>query len=773
MRLNIVRGSRILTLAISLSVGLFSVNYDAVQGQTPPEKSGTQGKPNSDVPAEEKQPARAKEGTKQAVEARLKAVEHAKPTGSAEPIHEVEKTLFATRRFEQAVISPDGKRVAWVETLIGKDGAPSGNTAIYVAGVEAKAPARRLKAGVGAGEHEEGSVAWSPDSKRVAFLSDAVKAGQRQLYVAQVSGGNGSATNAPNAKTTGATNATNGTNATDAPNATTATGATNAMGATGATGAVGGGAKRLTNVKGFLAEPKWSPDGKTIAVLFTENATRASGPLVAETPETGEIKDAFFEQRLGVVDVASGKLRQISPADTYVYEYDWAPDGLRFAVTAALGNGDNNWWVAELYTLEGATGLMKSIYKPHLQIANPVWSPDGEKIAFVEGLMSDAGLTGGDIFSVDAGGGEAQDLTPEIKASPSWIAWTPEKKIIFTEFVGGDVGLASVDTQSKKVETLWRGGEYLAADAGGFSPTISLAKDGATMAFVRESYAAPPEVWAGKVGEWKQLTRRNEGVTREWGDAKSLEWKNGGYDVQGWLLYPKDFDASKKYPLVVNVHGGPSWASVAKWPSPHGYASALAGAGYFVLSPNPRGSYGQGEAFTRANVKDFGGGDFADVLAGVDEAMRVAPIDGNRLGLTGWSYGGFMTMFGVTQTNRFKAAMAGAGVANWQSYYGENLIDQWMIPFFGKSVYDDPEIYAKSSAINFIKKVKTPTLVIVGDSDGECPAPQSFEFWHGLKAQGVETQLVVYEHEGHLFAKPQHQRDVIERTLGWFDAHLK
>ncbi|HXM91295.1 MAG TPA: prolyl oligopeptidase family serine peptidase, partial [Candidatus Dormibacteraeota bacterium] len=607
----------------------------------------------------------------------------------------------------------------------------------------------------------EGNVAWSPDSKRVAFLSDAVKAGQRQLYVAQVTGGNGSATNTTN--TTGAANSTGPTGAAGATNGT------NVMGAVNATGA----AKRLTNVKGFLASPRWSPDGKTVAVLFTENATRASGPLVAETLQTGEIKDAFFEQRLAVVDVASGKLRQISPADTYIYEYDWAPDGLRFAVTAALGNGDNNWWVAELYTLEGASGLMKSIYKPHLQIANPVWSPDGERIAFIEGLMSDAGLTGGDIFSVDGGGGGAQDLTPEIKASPSWIGWTPEKKIIFTEFVGGDVGLASVDPQSKKVGALWRGGEYLAAGEGGFSPTISLAKDGATMAFVRESYAAPPEVWAGKVGEWKQLTRRNEGVTREWGDAKSLEWKNGGFEVQGWLLYPKNFDASKKYPLVVNVHGGPSWASVSRWPSPHGYASALAGAGYFVLSPNPRGSYGQGEAFTRANVKDFGGGDLADILAGVDEAMRVAPIDANRLGLTGWSYGGFMTMFGVTQTNRFKAAMAGAGIANWQSYYGENLIDQWMIPFFGKSVYDDPDIYAKSSAINFIKKVKTPTLVIVGDSDGECPAPQSYEFWHGMKAQGVETQLVVYEHEGHLFAKPQHQRDVIERTLGWFDAHLK
>src|SRR6202030_2859882 len=174
-----------------------------------------QEQPGARDTAEAKQPARAKPGTKQAVEARVKAAEHAKPT---EPIHEVEKTLFATRRFEQAVISPDGTRVAWVETLIGKDGAPSGNTAIYVSGVEAKARPRRLKAGEGVGDHEEGSIAWSPDSKRVAFLSDAVKAGQRQLYVARVSGGDRSAT--------GATNAT---------------GAMNAMGA---------GAKRLTNVKG-------------------------------------------------------------------------------------------------------------------------------------------------------------------------------------------------------------------------------------------------------------------------------------------------------------------------------------------------------------------------------------------------------------------------------------------------------------------------------------------------------------------------------------------
>jgi dipeptidyl aminopeptidase/acylaminoacyl peptidase len=188
--------------------------------------------------------------------------------------------------------------------------------------------------------------------------------------------------------------------------------------------------------------------------------------------------------------------------------------------------------------------------------------------------------------------------------------------------------------------------------------------------------------------------------------------------------------------------------------------------------PNPRGSYGQGEKFTQANVKDFGYGDLRDILTGVDAVEKEYPVDDNRIGITGWSYGGFMTMFAVTQTQRFKAAVAGAGISNWLSYYGENSIDQWMIPFFGASVYDDPAIYARSSAINFIKKVKTPTLIVVGDRDGECPAPQSFEFWHALRAQGVTTELVVYPDEGHHFADPAHSRDVLQRALSWFQQQM-
>jgi dipeptidyl aminopeptidase/acylaminoacyl peptidase len=383
-------------------------------------------------------------------------------------------------------------------------------------------------------------------------------------------------------------------------------------------------------------------------------------------------------------------------------------------------------------------------------------------------------LTGGDIYAISSDGGEATNLTKDMKASAAWLAWQRDKKILFGEFVGGNPAIATLDPATGKIEQRWLSDGMLTSSTT-FSFTLSAANDGSNIAGVFQSFAHPPEVVliSGNPLTMSPVTSRNKGLSPAWGEAKSISWKTDGQDVQGWLLYPSAFDPAKKYPMVVNVHGGPSFISLSHWPGSHDFAAGLAGMGYFVLYPNPRGSYGQGEAFTRANAKDFGYGDFKDIIAGVDEATRVAPIDPNRLGIAGWSYGGFMTMWAVTQTNRFKAAMAGAGLSNWQSYYGENLIDQWMIPFFGKSVYDDPEVYARSSPINFIKKAKTPTLILVGDSDGEVPAPQSYEFWHALRTLGVETQFVVYEREGHLFANPKHQRDVVARTLAWFDAHLR
>jgi dipeptidyl aminopeptidase/acylaminoacyl peptidase len=636
------------------------------------------------------------------------------------PIEDAIRATFGVHEFQQAEISPDGKRVAWVETLTRKDGAPSPNSAIYVADIKNPATAHRISATGGTAAHAEHDVAWSPDSKRLAFLSDAQQPGQLQLYIAS---------------------ATEGT------------------------------AHRLTQLKGFLQDPSWSPDGKTLAVLFTENATRAAGPLVAETPAKGVVSEEVHEQRLTLVDEKTGKVRQISPSDLYVYEYDWSPDGKRFVATAAHGSGDDNWYIAQLYTIDAAQGTTQSLLKPLMQIAVPRWSPDGATIAFIGGLMSDEPVVGGEIYMIPASGGEATNVTPSLRATASSLAWTSNSRdILFGAYLNGGSGIATVNVSNREVRPLWAGEETLGP--GDFGISLSVAADGQNTVIVRQSFQHPPEVWAGPIGEWKQVSHRNQGLESAWGSAESLHWRSDDFEIQGWLIYPRDFDSSKLYPLVVSVHGGPAYASTPKWPRRLDYEAALPAAGYFVLLPNPRGSYGQGEAFTRANIKDFGYGDFRDILGGVDASAKAAPADSNRVGLTGWSYGGYMTMWGVTQTNRFKAAVAGAGLANYQSYYGENGIDQWMIPYFGASVYDDPAVYARSSPITFIKKARTPTLIVVGDRDGECPPPQSYEFWHALKTLGVPTEFVIYPNEGHEFANPAHSRDVIERTAAWFKRYL-
>jgi dipeptidyl aminopeptidase/acylaminoacyl peptidase len=306
--------------------------------------------------------------------------------------------------------------------------------------------------------------------------------------------------------------------------------------------------------------------------------------------------------------------------------------------------------------------------------------------------------------------------------------------------------------------------------------SLSSTADHSLFVFHASTFDHPMEIYAAKPGKWTapglkgvtQLSHLNDGVEPAWGKSVSLSWSSDSFRVQGWLMLPRNYDPARKYPLIVEVHGGPASAEVARWGGGGMGPAVYSVLGYFVLQPNPRGSFGQGEEFTKANRKDFGYGDLRDILAGVDAVEAGYPVDPNRVGLTGWSYGGFMTMFAVTQTRRFKAAVAGAGISDWQSYYGENSIDQWMIPYFGASVYDDPAVYAKSSAINFIKQVHTPTLVLVGDRDGECPAPQSYEFWHALRDQHVPTELVVYPNEGHGFSDPAHRRDVVERAVEWF-----
>jgi dipeptidyl aminopeptidase/acylaminoacyl peptidase len=258
------------------------------------------------------------------------------------------------------------------------------------------------------------------------------------------------------------------------------------------------------------------------------------------------------------------------------------------------------------------------------------------------------------------------------------------------------------------------------------------------------------------------------------GAVHNLSWTSDGLNVQGYLIEPLGYRRGRAAPVITVVHGGPSYASAPMYPArSDAFAGVFTARGYAVFLPNPRGSYGGGEAFPRANVRDFGGGDLRDILAGLDAAHAALPLDAKRTGIFGWSYGGYMTMWALTQTNRFRAAVAGAGLSNWLSYYGTNGIDTWMIPFFGASVYDDPAIYAKSSPMTYITNVHTPTLMVGGTLDDEVPITQSYEYWHALRALHVPAQLVVYPGEGHLFFRPADQLDVSRRIVGWFDRWMR
>jgi len=641
--------------------------------------------------------------------------------------------LGKVKSIHAAQLSPDGRQLAWV---VESDHKP----AIQIADADGSR-ARAVDPSASSENCSQDEIAWAPDSRHLAYISDCHgverkdKSRASQIVLADTQG-----------KAT--------------PNA-------------------------LTTLNGNAQALRWSSDGSRLAFLYVEGATRQASAVAAAKPASGEVGvDGLEVQRIASVDAKGGALQMLTPAGSYVYEFSWSPDAQRLAYVSAPAPGDNNWWVAKLYVQNAQAHANASVLVDTasvsgdlhgLQIALPRWSPDGSRIAFIGGLMSDQGSTGGDIYAVPSRGGSVINFTPGIHVSPAWLSWNSDQQLLVSQVHGGESEVAEYHVGADKATQDHVLFSMPASISDGTDDmALSLSHDHTRLAYVQSSYADAPEVHAGALDNTapKAVTTINAALKPTWGKAESIEWHNEGQRVQGWLLYPAGYDASKSYPMIVMVHGGPSAAVIPRWPSVGFGGAPLSTLGYFVFMPNPRGSFGQGEAFVQANRKDFGYGDLRDTLAGVDAIEKKLPVDDKRLGLTGWSYGGFMSMFAPTQTQRFRAVVAGAGISNWQSYYGENLIDQWMIPFFGKSVYEDPAVYAKSSAINYIKQLKTPMLIVVGDRDAECPAPQSFELWHALRAQGVPTSLVVYPNEGHHFVDPAHQRDVLQRALGWFEKYL-
>jgi dipeptidyl aminopeptidase/acylaminoacyl peptidase len=294
------------------------------------------------------------------------------------------------------------------------------------------------------------------------------------------------------------------------------------------------------------------------------------------------------------------------------------------------------------------------------------------------------------------------------------------------------------------------------------------------MATIAQDYEHGPEILAGPIAQPRAITEANRAYPSLVA-AKSIVWRNEGREIQGWLLRPAgsaEKPDGSKAPMIVSVHGGPAFAALPRFLWQGQYAD-LVKAGYWLFYPNPRGSYGQGAAFTQANRKDLGGGDLRDTLAGIDAVAEVAPIDTARLGLTGGSYGGFLTMWANTQTDRFKAIWSAAGISNWVSYAGTNGIGGWLEPYFGTTMYADPKLYWDRSPLKYIAKAKTPTLITVGERDIETPPDQSLEYWRALKAYGVPTTLIIHPDEGHGTAMQPHIDDERQRVVAWFDKYLK
>jgi dipeptidyl aminopeptidase/acylaminoacyl peptidase len=663
-------------------------------------------------------------------------------------VDQVLSGMHRGRSIAQVAVSPDGKRLAWVQ-----------RGQIQISPIDKLDQGQPVNAGTLGEGCSESDIAWAPDSAAIAFLSDCGDpGGQLDVYISGLDG---------------------------------------AM------------ARRMTTLHGDVNAPEFSPDGKRIAFLYVEGATRPANATAAQDLPSGVIgEDKSDIQRVAAVAVdasPSTPATLITPASLHVYEFDWSPDSKSLAYIAADVPGENNWWVARLYTQptqpigSSAAGSAAMILNPSqvsgalhgMQIAVPRWSPDGKAIAFIGGLMSDQGVTGGDVWMVPAAGGAPVDLTPRQPSTASWITWGNDEALYVSDVAGGDCRLVrwQVAEPAGSTQNRMTGARTIFAVSGTVGDgrmqrSLSSTADRSLFVFASSSFNKPPEIFAARtdlqpssppsgLGAVRQLSHFNEGVKPSWGQSISLTWTNDKFHIQGWLMLPQNYDPAKKYPLIVEVHGGPASAMFSRWAVGGPLSPAVfSDLGYFILLPNPRGSFGQGEAFTEANRKDFGYGDLRDILAGVDTVLAKYPVDPHRIGITGWSYGGFMTMFAVTQTHRFRAAVAGAGISDWLSYYGENSIDQWMIPYFGASVYDDPAVYARSSAINFIKNASTPTLSVVGDRDGECPAPQSFEFWHALRDLHIPAELVVYPNEGHGLSDPAHRRDVLERAAEWFAKYM-
>lgn len=530
----------------------------------------------------------------------------------------------------------------------------------------------------------------------------------------------------------------------------------------------GGEPRQVTRAPRPVIGFEWSPDGKRLA--YVAEALPADNDQREARRKDGfdEIVAAQYRfHHLFAIAAGGGPPMQLTSGDFDVSEIQWAPDGASIVFVSRPTPVANEQLLSDLFVVSSTGGAPRPLVQHEGADHSPTWSPDGRHLAYLSNPRRQSSGGHNRVMVVDADGGSARSLTGDFELSAGAPRWSRDGATLY--FV------AEQGTESHVFSVPTSGGAVTRVTSGTFvHGSLDLSRDGRRMAFLREDPRTPPDVWMSAVDGSSpiRLTTANpqlDGIALA--RTEVMTWKGtDGWTIEGILVTPAGFQAGRRYPLIVEAHGGPHGRmSVGLNPMWQYFAAG----GYAVLAPNFRGSSGYSQAFVDADRNDWGGKDYEDVMRGIEHVVAAGIADPDRVGIEGWSYGGFMTAWAIGQTGRFKAAVVGAGVTNLQSFYGTTDIQRFIEWEYHGFPWDNVEAIRTRSPITYAHRVKTPTLILHGQDDQRVPIEQGQQLYTTIRKVGTTVDFVTYPREGHGLREPAHRRDRMERTRGWFDRFLK
>jgi dipeptidyl aminopeptidase/acylaminoacyl peptidase len=517
---------------------------------------------------------------------------------------------------------------------------------------------------------------------------------------------------------------------------------------------------------------KLAPDGKWIAYTMTDAPTPEEKSEAKKGDDVQIVDKNFKQHRLYVQAVGSNESKSVS-GEMSVWDFEWSPDGSQIVFQAsATPRTDDSYMFKKLYMgWSNAHMPPKVLTETKGKLGSMAWSPDGKQIAFLGGV-DESDPTNGSIFVVSATGGEAKNLSQNYEGTVTWVGWLDTATLIFSATERSHTALNTMSVKDGALKRI--------IDSGYAMSSASATADGKMVALAANTYKHHNEVFVCALATKKmtRLTNSNPELDNlRFSGTKEISWKaKDGLEITGLLMLPLDYQPGTKYPCIVQVHGGPESAYVEGWTTSYvTWSELLAARGYVVFSPNYRGSTGRGVAYSKADHQDLGGKEFDDVLDGIDFLVQQGYVDPERVGIGGFSYGGYFSAWAATRhTERFKAASMGAGIANWISFTGtsdipyENSMVHWNL-----EIFKNMEKVWNRSPLAHVEKSQTALLISHGEKDDRVPIGQGWEIYTAMKLLGKAVEFDIYPREAHGWAERHHQLYSIKRNLEWFEKYVK